>query len=132
MMTVLNSHSNSLSGVATQNLSPTPKRLSPEDEQKLQKAAGDFESILLASMWKSMKQSFGSSEASSDPAHGTLDDWGIEIMSGAVGKAGGLGIGRLILKHLDPGLEKQPLQSASGKGLVSTSNIISGQTSNTD
>jgi hypothetical protein len=63
-------------------------------------------SILLASMWKSMKQSFGTSESEdSDPAHGTLDDWGIEIMSSAVGKAGGLGIGKLILQHLQPQVE---------------------------
>jgi Rod binding domain-containing protein len=73
---------------------------------KLRKAAGDFESILLASMWKSMKQSFGTSESDdADPAHGTLDDWGIEIMSSAVGKAGGLGIGKMILKHLQPQIE---------------------------
>ena len=53
-----------------------------------------------------MKQSFGTSESDdSDPAHGTLDDWGIEIMSSAVGKAGGLGIGKLILKHLQPQIE---------------------------
>src|SRR5580658_8527120 len=78
---------------------------SPE-QRKLKKAAGDFESILLASMWKSMKQSFGPSETEdSDPAHGTLDDWGIEIMSSAVGKAGGLGIGKMILKHLQPQVE---------------------------
>ena len=75
---------------------------SPE-ERKLRKSAGDFESILLASMWKSMKQSFGDSDTGeSDPAHGTLEDWGVEIMSSAVGKAGGLGIGKLILKHLEP------------------------------
>ena len=78
------------------------------DEEKLKKAAGDFESILLASMWKSMKQSFGTSEADADPAHGTLDDWGIEIMSGAVGKAGGLGIGRMILEHLHPASKSTP------------------------
>jgi len=74
------------------------------DERKLKKAAGDFESILLASMWKSMKDTFGKSdlEGDSDPAHGTLEDWGIELMSSAVGKAGGLGIGKLILKHLAP------------------------------
>jgi len=72
-------------------------------ELKLQRAAGDFESILLASFWKSMKESFGSPEdESSDPAHETLDDWGIQAMSDAVGKAGGLGIGKLILKHLEP------------------------------
>jgi len=76
---------------------------SPED-RKLRKAAGDFESILLASMWKSMKQSFGTSDSDfeADPAHGTLEDWGIEIMSSAVGRAGGLGIGKLILKNLEP------------------------------
>jgi Rod binding domain-containing protein len=90
---------------------PSQKALSSPDEQKLKKAAGEFESILLASMWKSMKQSFGASETDdTDPAHGTLDDWGIEVMSGAVGKAGGLGIGRLILEHLDP----KPLAHGAG------------------
>lgn len=83
---------------------PGKSRLSPADEAKLKKAAGDFESILLANLWKSMKHSFGTedTDSNSDPAQGTLDDWGIEIMSGAVGKAGGLGLGKLILEHLDP------------------------------
>ena len=82
------------------------------EDQKLKKAAGDFESILLASMWKGMKNSFGSSDSdSTDPAHGTLEDWGIEIMSGAVGKAGGLGIGKLILNHLEPTLQAHGDQS---------------------
>jgi Rod binding domain-containing protein len=72
------------------------------DQRKLQKAAGDFESILLATLWKGMKAGLGGDESDSDPAHGTLEDWGIEIMSSAVGRAGGLGIGKLILEHLDP------------------------------
>lgn len=88
---------------ATQGTTPATPALGSADEAKLKKAAGDFESILLASMWKGMKQSFGSSETDTDPAHGTLDDWGIEIMSGAVGRAGGLGIAKLLLAHLDPG-----------------------------
>lgn len=92
-----------------------------QEQQKLQKAAGEFESILLASMWKGMKQSFGDTEDASDPAHGTLDDWGIEIMSGAVGKAGGLGIGKLIMKHLEPDLEANRHSSvSSGHGLTVT------------
>ena len=71
------------------------------EEQKLKKAAGDFESILLSSMWKSMKKSFGDpKESDSDPASGTMDDLGIEAMSDAVGKSGGLGIGNMIIKHL--------------------------------
>jgi len=99
---------------------------SPE-ERKLKKAAGDFESILLASMWKSMKQSFGTSEADdSDPAHGTLDDWGIEVMSGAVGKAGGLGIAKLILKHLEPTLnpESGPNSQDSAKPFVVSADVL--------
>jgi Rod binding domain-containing protein len=101
------------SPAAAQN---TPAAAAPArdsvEEQKLKKAAGDFESILLASMWKGMKQSFGTDEADADPAHGTLDDWGIEIMSGAVGRAGGLGIGKLILEHLQPALGHPPAGTA--------------------
>jgi Rod binding domain-containing protein len=118
-MTLVDSNSIGLAAVTVQNLSgaePATKTSGSVDEQKLQKAAGDFESILLASMWKSMKQSFGTAEGESDPAHGTLDDWGIEIMSGAVGKAGGLGIGKLILSHLDPTLREHPITSADIKG----------------
>jgi Rod binding domain-containing protein len=74
--------------------------------QKLGKAAGEFESMLLSSLWKSMKSTFASSDDpsddSDDPAHETLDDMGIQAMSSAVGKAGGLGLGKLILKHLEP------------------------------
>jgi peptidoglycan hydrolase FlgJ len=90
---------------------------SPE-ESKLKKAVGDFEAILVATLWKGMKQSFGSSESdSSDPAHGSLDDWGIEVMSEAVGRAGGLGIGKLILKQLEPTLKKETLPAGHGAAL---------------
>ena len=86
---------------------PQQKKADSPEEAKLKKAAGDFESILLASMWKSMKQTFGAPEADeSDPAQGTLSDWSIEVMSGAVGKAGGLGIGKMIMQHLQPTIDR--------------------------
>lgn len=82
------------------NSAPVPD--SPAS-QKLRKAAGEFESMLLANLWKSMKGTFAEpDDDSSDPAHGALDDLGIQTMSSAVGKAGGLGIGKLILKNLEP------------------------------
>lgn len=85
------------------------KPLSPVQEAKLRRAAAEFESILLSSFWKSMKDSLGSDEEdATDPAHGSLDDLGIQSMSSAIGKAGGLGIGRLILKHLAPDLDRRP------------------------
>ena len=115
-MTIPSDSSPLILGPSSDNLPAASRKASgPPDEEKLKKAAGEFESILLASMWKSMKQSFGASETEeSDPAHGTLDDWGIEVMSGAVGKAGGLGIGKLILQHLDPEVKGHAAKSVSG------------------
>ena len=82
--------------------------------RKLQKAAAEFESMLLSNLWKSMKSSFaGSDNESTDPAHQALEDLGIQAMSSAVGKSGGLGIGKLILKHLEPMLPTD----ANAKGL---------------
>jgi Rod binding domain-containing protein len=83
-------------------------------ERKLKDSAGQFESMMLANLWKSMKESFASDDDSTDPAKGTLDNWGIEIMSGAVGKAGGLGLGKLILQQLEPALHKQETSGPSG------------------
>lgn len=78
-------------------------------EKKLRAAAGEFEGMLLSSLWKSMKSTFASPDEddTNDPAHDTLDDMGMQAMSNAVGKAGGLGLGKLILKHLEPVLAKQ-------------------------
>jgi Rod binding domain-containing protein len=74
-------------------------------QRKLRQAAGEFESMLLSNLWKSMKSSFAEDETEfSDPAHGALDDWGMQAICGAVGKAGGLGIAKMILKHLEPKL----------------------------
>jgi Rod binding domain-containing protein len=80
----------------------------PAANSKLQYAAGEFESMLLSNLWKSMKSTFTSEDsedpASTDPAHDSLDQMGIDAMSSAVGKAGGLGLGKLILRHLEPKL----------------------------
>jgi Rod binding domain-containing protein len=96
------------------------KPVETPDQQKLKKAAGEFESILLASLWKSMKESFKDpKEADSDPAGGTIDDWGIEAMSGAVGKAGGLGIGNMIIKHLEAATGDKPAEkTAAGANVL--------------
>ncbi len=76
------------------------------NDQKLKRAAAEFESILMSTFWKSMKESFGAPEdESTDPAHETLEDFGMQAMCGALGKAGGLGIGKLILKQLEPKLQ---------------------------
>jgi len=85
--------------------------------RKLRQAAAEFEGMLLSSLWKSMKSTFATGDDdSADPAHDTLDDMSIQAMSNAVGKAGGLGLGKLILKHLEPMLAKSQAQNATGSG----------------
>ena len=109
-----------LVGAASSATGTRAKPVDSPDEQKLKKAAGDFESILLASMWRAMKHSFGeNTEGESDPAHGMIEDWGIEVMSGAVGRAGGLGIGKLILKDLEPKLKQENLDKTGSSTKLS-------------
>jgi Rod binding domain-containing protein len=125
MMLPLDSNSLSLRpldlvGAALAATGTKSKPVDSPDEQKLKKATGDFESILLASMWQAMKHSFGENkEGESDPAHGMIEDWGIEVMSGAVGRAGGLGIGKLILKHLEPTLRRESLDKTGSTAKLS-------------
>ena len=79
------------------------KSNSPE-LSKLRKAAGEFESILLESLWKSMKETFSDPDEDADPTLKSFDDWGIQGMASAVGNSGGLGIKNMILKYLEPTL----------------------------
>jgi Rod binding domain-containing protein len=72
------------------------------DLSKLTKAAGEFESILLESLWKSMKETFSYPDEDADPTLKSFDDWGIQAMANAVGNSGGLGIKNMILKYLEP------------------------------
>ena len=80
------------------------KSASPE-AQKLVKAAGEFESMLLESLWKSMKETFTDpSDPDSDATLQSFDDWGMKSMAESVGNAGGLGIKNMIIKYLEPTL----------------------------
>jgi Rod binding domain-containing protein len=80
---------------------------------KLTKAAGEFESILLESLWKSMKETFADSgDADSDPTLKSFDDWGIQAMAGAVGSSGGLGFKNMIIRYLAPALASGEVRAA--------------------
>jgi Rod binding domain-containing protein len=75
-----------------------------QDISKLRKAAGEFESILLESLWKSMKETFSDPDGDADPTLKSFDEWGMQAMASAVGNSGGLGIKNMILKYLEPTL----------------------------
>jgi Rod binding domain-containing protein len=75
--------------------------------QQLEKAAGDFEAMLLNSLWGSMKGLFDDddSDSGADPILKGFDDWGTQALSQAAGGSGALGFKSLILKHLTPLVE---------------------------
>lgn len=68
---------------------------------KLQKAAQDFEAIMINSLWGSMKEgSLGSDDDLQDSTGGSLEQLGMQMVSGALAKAGGLGIAKMIVHAL--------------------------------
>ena len=77
-----------------------------------------------------MKESFSDpNKPESDPASGTLNDWGIEVMSGAVGKAGGLGIGKMIVKYLEE--HGGSADAAEAKAGLRNANVFGNSADNT-
>jgi Rod binding domain-containing protein len=81
---------------------------------KLRKAAGEFESMLLESLWKSAKDTFtDGSDQDADPITDTFNDFGMHSMALSVGQAGGLGIKNMIIKSLEPKVEAPPLSKRS-------------------
>lgn len=100
----------STSGVTSQSLatrpapSNGPTRFGSPDLVKLRKAAGEFEGMLLQSLWKSMKDTFSTQDDEMDSTLESFDEWGMQALASAVGDSGGLGIKNMILSHLEPTL----------------------------
>ena len=83
--------------------SQVPVRNTTARDQKLHRATQEFEAMLIANFWKSMTESFSSGDEDSlDPGHSSWQDMGVQAMSEALSKAGGFGLGKMILKHLEP------------------------------
>ncbi len=78
---------------------------------QMKKAALDFEAILLAQWLDSAEKSFGTvpgGDPMQDPGHDQLQGIAVQHIAQAVAKAGGIGIGRMLLGFFErsqPGLE---------------------------
>jgi len=91
-------------------------RNSAARSHKLHRAAQEFEAMLIANFWKSMTESFSSGDEDSlDPGHSSWQDMGVQAMSEGLAKAGGFGLGKLILKHLEPLVDNVPTQETAAK-----------------
>ena len=116
------------------------------DLKKLDKAATDFEAILLGQWLSQAQHSFssvpGSEEEHEDPGHDQWQSLGMQELGKAIAKAGGLGIAKMIRQHYSriaaadeaqdqaaaPGqAQALPAQGSSGAGSAVQNGAGSGQ-----
>ena len=74
------------------------------DSAKIDKAARDFESILLGEWLEKAEKSFasvpGQADENSDPGHDQFQSLGCQFLAEGLSKSGGIGIAAIISKHL--------------------------------
>ena len=75
------------------------------DSAKIDKAARDFESILLGEWLAKAEKSFATvpgeaADENSDPGHDQFQSIGCQFLAEGLSKAGGIGIAAIISKHL--------------------------------
>jgi len=92
---------------------------------KIDKAAKDFESILLGQWLEKAEKSFASVPGSdpdedNDPGHDQFQSIGCEFLGEALSKAGGIGIASMISKHLHT-IEASPNPDGGSKPAAPTS-----------
>jgi Rod binding domain-containing protein len=83
-----------LAARSTELRTPAP----PAD--KGEKAAREFESVLLTSLFDSLENSFAFDPKDETPGASDYRRMGAQALAGAVSAGGGIGIARLILRHL--------------------------------
>lgn len=77
--------------------------LDTPDHKKLVKAAQEFEGILISQILGNFQKGLSSLDGdSSSPAPDTLNSLAIQTLSEALARNGGLGLGPMIVRQLDP------------------------------
>ena len=83
---------------------------SSRQDAKIDKAARDFESILLSSWLQKAEASFGSvpggDEDDDDPGKGQLQAIAMQALGGSLAASGGIGIAKMIAEHLEDAAQK--------------------------
>lgn len=104
----------SLSGVVP------PLGPAAEQQDQLRHAAEQFEAMLLARWWQQMRHSgFGPSEGE-DPTYSAINATGLEAVTMAMARAGGIGLAKMLVQALDPEIKAEAAngQQNAGKGAL--------------
>jgi len=95
-----------------------------KDSAKIDKAARDFESILIGEWLEKAEKSFASvpgadADKDNDPGHDQFQSIGCQFLAEGLSKAGGIGIASMISKHLktvEAQRDNDPAVDAAPKG----------------
>ena len=84
--------------------------------RKLRKAAQDFEAILISELWEHFQPSFSSLSGDAPLAGSdTLNSLAIQAMSAGLAQRGGMGIARVLVRQLEPSLNRGPAGQVGSK-----------------
>ena len=81
---------------------------------RLEKAAKDFESLVLESLLKEMRPGGLGGESNSDPAAGTLDGFGVTALSGVMADTGGFGLAKVLVNAMEAQVRATAAQNEGG------------------
>jgi len=82
-----------------------PPAANPPDARavaKNEKAACDFEAMLLAPVFDALQKTFAGDEDEKTPGASDYRQMGTQALAQAIAARGGIGIAQLILRHLQP------------------------------
>lgn len=116
----------------------TGSSLETPARRKLRKAAQEFEGMLISKLLGEFQMSFSSLTGDAPMAGSdTLNSLALQTLSGALAAQGGLGIGRMMVHQLEPGLSpanqgarravKNPYSTNFPAGTRSAKGVSSGQ-----
>ena len=71
----------------------------PAGKVKAEKAAQDFEAVLLSSLLESLQKSFADTTGESSPGSDNYAAMGTQALASAISARGGIGIARMILQQ---------------------------------
>jgi len=96
---------------------PSLSAAPPAARVKAEKAAQDFESVLLSSLLESLQKSFAGNSDDSSPGSDNYAVMGTQALASAMSAQGGIGIARMILHQWEqtkvPGLSAREVSPAT-------------------
>ncbi len=93
-----------------------PAAMSAGDREmkRLGKAAEEFEALVLERLLKEMRTSVPGGDEASDPASGTLDDFGATALGGVMSKTGGFGLADALVTSMEAQVRALAAKNESG------------------